>query len=114
MSQRNVSETETAIKERARKVLPGGGFGNVSFDVVIKEGKAGRVWDESDNEYIDFLLGSGPMLVGHGHADVQAAVLDQVSKGATFFVNNAHGIELAEEICKAVACADKVRFVSTG
>lgn len=114
MSQRNVSETETAIKERARKVLPGGGFGNVTFDVVIKEGKAGRVWDESDNEYIDFLLGSGPMLVGHGHADVQAAVLDQVSKGATFFVNNAHGIELAEEICKAVACADKVRFVSTG
>ena len=113
MSQRNVSETETAIKERARKVLPGGGFGNVSFDVVIKEGKAGRVWDGSDNEYIDFLLGSGPMLVGHGHADV-AAVLDQVSKGATFFVNNAHGIELAEEICKAVACADKVRFVSTG
>ncbi|MBT6094682.1 MAG: aminotransferase class III-fold pyridoxal phosphate-dependent enzyme [Rhodospirillaceae bacterium] len=114
MSKRQVSVDETAIIERARQVLPAGGFGNVTFDVVLSEGRGGHVWDESGNEYIDFLLGSGPMLVGHCHPDVTQAVQDQVAKGSTFFVNNAHGIDLAEAIVEAVPCAEKVRFVSTG
>jgi len=114
MTKRDISDTEAAIAERARQVLPGGGFGNVTFDVVIREGRGGRVWDESGNEYLDFLLGSGPMLVGHAHPDVTAAVLAQVAKGSTFFVNNEPGIRLAEEIAAAVPCADKVRYVSSG
>ena len=74
MTQRAITDIEAAIVERARKVLPAGGFRNVSFDVVIREGRGGRVWDESGNEYLDFLLGSGPMLVGHAHPHVTAAV----------------------------------------
>ena len=108
------STTETDLIERARQVLPAGGFGNFATDIVIARGKGGRVWDESGNEYVDFLLGSGPMLVGHGHPDVLAAVERQLPNGVTFFANNAQGIELAETICDAVACADKLRFVSTG
>ncbi|MEK9723596.1 MAG: aminotransferase class III-fold pyridoxal phosphate-dependent enzyme, partial [Rhodospirillaceae bacterium] len=114
MTERQRNDTEAAIAERARKVLPAGGFGNVSFDIVIREGRGGRVWDESGNEYLDFLLGSGPMLIGHAHPDVNARVMDQVARGTTFFVTNEAGIHLAEEICDAVACADKVRFLSTG
>jgi len=108
------SEAETALIETARRVLPAGTFGNFAADVVIREGRGGRVWDESGNEYVDFLLGSGPMFVGHAHPEVTEAVLAQVPKGTTFFANNAAGIHLAEAICDAVACADKVRFVSTG
>ena len=108
------SEAETALIETARRVLPAGTFGNFSADVVIREGRGGRVWDESGNEYVDFLLGSGPMFVGHARPEVTDAVLAQVPKGTTFFANNAAGIGLAEAICDAVACADKVRFVSTG
>ncbi len=108
------SDSETAIVETARRVLPAGGFGNTSSEVVIREGRGGRVWDVSGNEYVDFLLGSGPMLVGHGHPDVTKAVLDQVPRGTTFFANNEHGIRLAEAIVEAVPCAEKVRFVSTG
>ena len=114
MNERQVNVAEEAIVERARKVLPAGGFGNVTFDVVVAEGKGGHVWDASGNEYIDFLLGSGPMLVGHCHPKVTEAVQAQVAKGSTFFANNALGIELAEVIVDAVPCADKVRFVSTG
>lgn len=114
MTERQVQDQETDIARRARQVLPAGGFGNVSFDVVVAKGAGGHVWDESGNEYIDYLLGSGPMLVGHCHPDVTAAVMDQVAKGSTFFVNNALGIELAETIVDAVPCADKVRFVSSG
>jgi glutamate-1-semialdehyde 2,1-aminomutase len=105
---------ELALVEKARRVLPGGTFGNFPGDVVIREGRGGRVWDESGNEYVDFLLGSGPMLVGHAHPDVTAAAQERIAQGTTFFANNRWGIELAEAIVAAVPCAEQVRFVSTG
>ena len=95
--------------ERAQAVLPAGSFGNFAGQTVLKEGRAGRVWDEAGNEYVDFLIGSGPMLVGHCHPEVNAAVREQIERGTTFFANNAHGIELAEVICDAVACAGDKR-----
>jgi len=72
------------------------------------------VWDESGKEYVDFLLGSGPMLVGHAHPEVTAAAQARIAQGTTFFANNRYGIELAAAIVEAVPCAEQVRFVSTG
>ena len=100
--------------ERANRVLPAGGFGNFDPGIVIREGRGARVRDEDGNEYVDFLIGSGPMLLGHGQPEVMAAVEEQLSLGATFFANNARGIELAEEICRSVACARQIRYVSSG
>lgn len=99
---------------RARTVLPGGGFGNFDPSIVIRDGSGARVRDENGREYVDYLIGSGPMLLGHGHPEVMEAVLEQLPKGMTFFANNAAGIELAEEICRAVPCADQIRYVSSG
>jgi glutamate-1-semialdehyde 2,1-aminomutase len=107
-------EVELGLVEKAKRVLPGGSFGNFSGDIVIREGRGGRVWDEGGKEYVDFLLGSGPMLVGHAHPDVIAAAQARIAQGTTFFANNRYGIELAEEIVAAVPCAEQVRFVSTG
>lgn len=100
--------------ERARDVLPGAGFGNFDSRVILSHGKGSRVWDTEGKEYIDYLIGSGPMLLGHGHPEVLEAVLAQLPRGATFFANNTAGIELAETICEAVPCAEQVRFVSSG
>jgi glutamate-1-semialdehyde 2,1-aminomutase len=108
------SDLEQSLVGVAHRVLPAGGFGNLASDIVIREGRGGRVWDESGREYVDFLLGSGPMLVGHGHPEVTAAVQAQVPLGTTFFANNRHGILLAEAIVEAMACAEQVRFVSSG
>jgi glutamate-1-semialdehyde 2,1-aminomutase len=108
------SETERNLIEEAKRVLPGGTFGNFPSDVVIREGRGGRVWDESGREYVDFLLGSGPMLVGHAHPEVTAAAQARIAQGTTFFANNRWGIELAGAIVAAVPCAEQVRFVSTG
>lgn len=105
---------QQTIIERARQVLPAGGFGNFDPGIVIREGKGARVWDEDGNEYVDYLIGSGPMLLGHGDPEVLDAVHEQLGKGMTFFASNTKGIELAEEICRAVACADQVRFVTSG
>ncbi len=100
--------------EAAKRVLPGGTFGNFPGEVIIREGKGGRVWDEAGKEYVDYLLGSGPMLVGHAHPEVTAAAQAQIARGTTFFANNRLGIELAAAIVEAVPCAEQVRFVSSG
>lgn len=107
-------EEYAALRAVAEDVLPAGNFGNMASDIVIRNGNGARVWDEGGKEYIDFLLGSGPMLLGHNHPEVNRAATEQISRGTTFFLNNRQGIKLAEAIKDAVPCADKVRFVSTG
>jgi glutamate-1-semialdehyde 2,1-aminomutase len=97
------------LVEQAKRVLPGGSFGNMPAEVVLKEGKGGRIWDEAGREYVDFLLGSGPMFVGHAHPEVTAAVQAQVPLGTTFFGNNRHGIALAE----AMPCPAPTRCASS-
>ena len=114
MQQRVVNTSEASLVTTAKAVLPAGTFGNTMLDIVIARGKGGHVWDVSGNEYIDYLIGSGPMLVGHAHPEVNVAVMEQVANGTTFFVNNPPGIRLAAEIVEAMACAEQVRFVCTG
>ena len=106
--------TQSDWAARARAVLPGGGFGNFDPSIFIREGKGARVWDEDGSEYIDYLIGSGPMLLGHGHPEVLEAICEQLPLGQTFFANNVAAIELAEEICRAVPCAEQLRYVSSG
>ena len=51
--------------ERARTVLPAGGFGNFDPSIIIREGRRARVGDEDGREYVDYLIGSGPLILGH-------------------------------------------------
>ncbi len=102
------------LLDRAKNVLPGGGFGNFDPGVIIREGKGSHVWDIDGNEFIDYLIGSGPMLLGHCHPEVVEAVREQVSRGMTFFASNDKGIELAEAIVEAVPCAEQVRYNVSG
>jgi len=111
------SATRSALadwQERARAVLPAGGFGNFDPSIILRSGKGARVWDEAGREYIDYLIGSGPMILGHGHPEVLEAVREQLDSGLTFFANNARGIELAEEICRTLPCAEQLRYLSSG
>lgn len=109
-----MNEMNTHWIERARQVLPAGGLGNFDPGIFIREGHGSRVIDENGKEYIDYLIGSGPMLLGHGHPEVLEAVNSQLGKGLTFFANNSACVELAEEICRAVPCAEQVRYVTSG
>jgi len=110
----NIIQSQEQWITRARDVLPAGGFGNFDAGIVIARGEGSRVWDENGHEYVDYLIGSGPMLLGHGDPEVMEAVLEQLPKGMTFFANNARGIELAEAIVDAVPCCEQVRFVTSG
>jgi glutamate-1-semialdehyde 2,1-aminomutase len=110
----NFKTSQSTWIDRANTVLPAGGFGNFDPGIIIARGEGAHVWDEDGTEYIDYLIGSGPMILGHGNEEVLDAVHEQLGKGMTFFANNAAGIELAEEICRAVRCAEQVRYVSSG
>jgi glutamate-1-semialdehyde 2,1-aminomutase len=114
MEMRTRSAYETELSAKAGRYLAGGTLGNLADEVILGRGRGSRVWDVSGHEYIDYLLGSGPMLVGHAHPEVTAAVKEQLERGSTFFANNEHAILLAEEISKAMPCAEKVRFCSSG
>jgi len=112
------SAEETKLLERARQRLPGGVLGTSRYadDVgfVVKHGKGSKIYDVSGREYIDYVMASGPMVLGHAHPAVVAAVREQLESGTTYFMVTEPIIELAEEICRAVPCAEQVRFTSTG
>jgi len=108
------SAEEQELLALAKRVLPGGHFGNFPAEIILREGRGAHVWDVSGREYIDYLLGSGPMYIGHNHPKVTEAVLAQVPLGTTFFANNEHGIRLAAAIVDAMPCVEQVRFVSSG
>jgi glutamate-1-semialdehyde 2,1-aminomutase len=112
------SRDETLLLEKASKYLPGGTLGNVSLDqdhsFIVKRGLGSRIWDLSGREYIDYLMGSGPMVLGHAHERVVQAVKEAVDNGSTFFANNQYAVLLAEELVNAVPCAEKVRFTTSG
>ncbi len=112
------SAEETELLERARRRLPGGVLGSSRYadDVgfVVKHGKGSKIYDVSGREYIDYVMASGPMVLGHAHPAVVAAVREQLEGGTTYFMVTEPVIELAEEICRAVPCAEQVRFTSTG
>lgn len=116
-SQHTMSSEGSAQAEwqaRAKAVLPAGGFGNFDAGFFARSGQGSRVWDEDGNEFIDYLISSGPMILGHGHPEVLEAVEKQMRDGMTFFTNNRFGVELAEVMVDAVASAEHVRYVSTG
>ena len=116
MTQRTPLERD--LLEKAAQYFPGSGTGNTSYPddlkFLVKEGKGGRIWDVSGNEYVDWLMGSGPMILGHAHPAVTDAVLSAVSRGSTFFTTNDQAVLLAEELVKAVPCAEQVRFTTSG
>jgi glutamate-1-semialdehyde 2,1-aminomutase len=109
---------EEALLEKAVRLLPGGVLGGYSvprdLSFVVREARGPRLVDVSGREYIDYLLGSGPLVLGHAHPAVVAAVERQLTKGTTYFQLSEPTLELAEEICRAVPCAEQVRFTSSG
>src|SRR5207237_883973 len=106
------------LLRRADQVLPGGILGShrsgPGLEFVVKEGRGAYLYDMAGRRYLDYLLGSGPMLLGHAHPAVVEAVQQQMERGTSYFVVNEPAIRLAEEIVAAVPCAEQVRYTSSG
>jgi glutamate-1-semialdehyde 2,1-aminomutase len=106
------------LLDRAARVLPGGVLGShrsgPGLEFVVREGRGAYLWDMNGRRYLDYLLGSGPMLLGHAHPAVIEAVRRQMERGTSYFLLNEPAVELAEEIVRAVPCAEQVRYTSSG
>ncbi|MBI1962565.1 MAG: aminotransferase class III-fold pyridoxal phosphate-dependent enzyme [Candidatus Rokubacteria bacterium] len=109
---------QSDLLRRAAQVLPGGVLGShrsgPGLEFVVREGRGAYLWDMNGRRYLDYLLGSGPMLLGHAHPAVVEAVERQMARGTSYFLLNEPAIQLAEEIVRAVPCAEQVRYTSSG
>ena len=81
---------------------------------VFSHGEGGHIYDVEGRDYVDFVMGSGPMILGHSHPAVVAAVRDQVGRGSTFYGLNEPAIRLAEKVVEASPCGELIRFTSSG
>jgi len=81
---------------------------------VIKRGDGAFVEDMDDNRYVDYQLGFGPVILGHAHPAVSAAVAEAAASGTTFAMTSAREIEAAELFKQAVPWVDRLRFTNTG
>src|SRR5687768_387202 len=117
---RSVANSEAAF-QRAQQVMPGGVSSPVrAFKAVggtplfIKEAEGCRVTDVDGNEYIDYVGSYGPMIVGHAHERVVAALSKAVGRGTSFGAPTEGEIQLATLITSALPSVEMVRFVNSG
>jgi glutamate-1-semialdehyde 2,1-aminomutase len=80
----------------------------------IERGRAGRKWDLDGNEYIDFLMGNGALLLGHADPEVIDAIASAASRGRHFGNDHPLQIEWAELIQRLVPSVERIRFVNSG
>jgi glutamate-1-semialdehyde 2,1-aminomutase len=103
---------------RSLAVFPSGSLGEYGLPpdqvVVLREGRGPRVWDTEGREYADFTMGWGSVLLGHAHPVVTEAATRQAARGSNFAYVSEPALALAEEIQRAVACAERVRFCASG
>lgn len=102
----------------AKKYLPGGVNSPVRaykpFPFFAKQAKGSKLFDVDGNEYIDYCLAYGPLVLGHANPIIIQKVKDQLEQGTAFGVPTEKEIELAKLVIKKVPCAEMVRFVNTG
>lgn len=110
-----------AAFERARALMPGGvnspvrAFKAVGREpITVRSGKGAIVTDIDGNEYIDYILSYGPLILGHAHESVVTAIVKAAGRGASFGMPTEAETQLAQMVVDAVPSIDVVRFVNSG
>jgi glutamate-1-semialdehyde 2,1-aminomutase len=103
-------------QQRARRCLAGGVSSQfrAADPVVFSHGRGSRIWDVDGREYIDYTLSQGPLIHGHSHPEILAAVTDALGRGQIWNGLHTDEIELGERLVESVPCADLVRIGCTG
>ena len=119
---RPIAQSEAWL-DRARKVVPGcaqtfskgaNQYVQGVSPIFLKRGKGCRVWDVDGNEYIDYVQGLLPNILGYAHDEVNAAAAAQLAEGHSFTLPHPLEVELAERLTRLIPCAEMVRFGKNG
>ncbi|WP_430393265.1 glutamate-1-semialdehyde 2,1-aminomutase [Clostridium perfringens] len=109
------------IFEESKKYMPGGvnspvrSFGSVGINPpVIKSGKGAMIKDENGNEYIDFVLAWGPMILGHCDEDVVEAIKKTSEESIAFGASTKLELDLAKLLSETLDNVDMIRMVNSG
>ena len=107
------------IFNRALNVLVKGVSSNFRFlgeneTPIIARGKGARIWDADGNEFIDYRLGWGPIILGHADERVNQAVADHLENGTTFAATTELEVMVAEKLVNMIPGMEKLRFTNTG
>jgi glutamate-1-semialdehyde 2,1-aminomutase len=112
------TEKSKKLFEEAKKVLPGGVSSPVRaikpYPFYTKRANGSKITDIDGNEYIDYVMGYGPLLLGHNHPAIKEAVIRQLSDGWLYGTPTELEVTLAKEIIRLYPSINMVRFVSTG
>jgi glutamate-1-semialdehyde 2,1-aminomutase len=106
--------------DRARKSLPGGVTASVKYfepyPIVMRKAKGARLWDVDGNEYVDYCLSFGPLILGHGHPRVMKAIRDTLQDAGTTMFGTPHELEAryAERLLGIFQPDGKMRFTLSG
>lgn len=112
-----------ALKEKAARLIPSlsqtFSKGPTQFvqgvaPVFLERGEGARVWDVDGNEYIDFAMALGPVILGHNYPAVVEAAYEQMKKGTTFSLPHPLECEVAEMLTELIPCAEMIRFGKNG
>jgi len=113
--------TSSQLLEQARAVIPGGvnspvrAFAAVEGDPpFIAKGEGVWLEDVEGNRYLDLVGSWGPLILGHVHPEVQAAVIEALSRGASFGAPTEAEVRFAEELVAITPGVEQVRLVSSG
>jgi len=105
------------VPERSWAVFPGGSLGEYNLPpdltTVLARGEGVTVWDVEGRPFTDFTMGWGSVLLGHAHPAVVEAVRRQAALGSNFAYVAEPALELAEELARAVPCAERARFCAS-
>lgn len=115
------TEKSDQLFQEAQQYIPGGvnspvrAFRSVGRNpLFIQKGSGCHIWDEDGNRYIDYVGSWGPLIVGHSHPEVVAAVQQALERGASFGAPTEVEVKLARLICQAYPAVEMVRMVSSG
>ncbi len=98
------------LQRRASKMMPS----KVLDSIFVSKAKGSHIWDVDGNEYVDYKLGYGPVILGHAHPAVLKRVHEYDQKGISYGFDNALELAVAEKIKSLVPSAERIRFFVSG
>lgn len=115
-------EKSKELYKKAVELIPGGvnspvrAFKSVDRDapIFVKKGQGSKIWDEDDNEYIDYICSWGPLILGHNHPAIIEEVKKIIENGSSYGLPTKYEVELAELIIELVPSIEKVRLTTSG